>query len=95
MDGRGHSLDNAFFERLWRSVKYEEAYLREYGDLPVARHHLSVYFEFYKHRRNTALSLTKHRPRPTANHSARKPHEPNHSDRALASSSDEVFRPIP
>ena len=51
MDGRGRALDNAFIERLWRSVKYEEVYLREYGDLPDSRRHLSVYFEFYNHRR--------------------------------------------
>ncbi len=51
MDGRGRALDNAFIERLWRSVKYEEVYLREYGDLPDSRRHLSVYFEFYNNRR--------------------------------------------
>ena len=32
MDGRGRALDNVFVERLWRSVKYEEVYLREYAD---------------------------------------------------------------
>ncbi len=32
MDGRGRALDNAFIERLWRSVKYEDIYLRDYGD---------------------------------------------------------------
>ena len=50
MDGRGRALDNAFIERPWRSVKYEEVYLREYGDLPAARRHLRSYFDFYNER---------------------------------------------
>ena len=32
MDGRGRALDNVFVERLWRSVKYEEVYLKDYAD---------------------------------------------------------------
>ena len=47
MDGRGRALDNVFTERLWRSVKYEEVYLRDYADLAMARDHLTVYFRFY------------------------------------------------
>lgn len=45
MDGRGRALDNVFIERLWRSVKYEEVYLREYSDGWVAEESLSRYFE--------------------------------------------------
>jgi putative transposase len=37
MDGRGRALDNVFVERLWRSVKYEEVYLREYNTVQEAR----------------------------------------------------------
>jgi len=51
MDGRGRALDNIFTERLWRTVKYEEVYLREYGSPKEARHGLTRYFEFYNHER--------------------------------------------
>ena len=47
MDGRGRAFDNIFVERLWRSVKYEEVYLKDYRDVPEARHGLKGYFEFY------------------------------------------------
>ena len=51
MDGRGRALDNVFVERLWRSVKYEEVYLRDYDDGWEAEQGLGDYFEFYNHRR--------------------------------------------
>jgi putative transposase len=51
MDGKGRALDNVFVERLWRTVKYEEVYRREYVDVADARHHLAAYFEFYNHNR--------------------------------------------
>lgn len=51
MDGRGRALDNAFVERLWRSLKYEEVYLREYTGVGHLRESLAVYFEFYNHQR--------------------------------------------
>lgn len=47
MDGRGRAMDNIFTERLWRSVKYEEVYLKEYQSLKEARESLTEYFEFY------------------------------------------------
>ena len=47
MDGRGRALDNVFVERLWRSVKYEEVYLRDYQTVWDARHGLGRYFAFY------------------------------------------------
>ncbi len=47
MDGRGRALDNIFVERLWRSVKYEEVYLKEYRHVPDAIEGLRAYFEFY------------------------------------------------
>lgn len=51
MDGRGRWLDNVFIERLWRSVKYEEVYLKAYENIPEARKELAAYFEFYNTRR--------------------------------------------
>jgi putative transposase len=47
MDGRGRALDNVFVERLWRSVKYEEVYLKDYGDGWEAEASLARYFRFY------------------------------------------------
>lgn len=47
MDGRGRALDNVFVERLWRSVKYEDIYLRDYGDGECLREGLNRYFTFY------------------------------------------------
>ena len=51
MDGRGRALDNVFVERLWRSVKYEEVYLRDYADGWEAERWLRSYFDFYCRRR--------------------------------------------
>ena len=51
MDGRGRWVDNVFVERLWRSVKYEEVYLKAYESLGEARRGLGDYFEFYNSRR--------------------------------------------
>ena len=51
MDGRGRALDNVFVERLWRSVKYEEVYLKDYVSVPDARARLTHYFAFYNHER--------------------------------------------
>jgi putative transposase len=47
MDGRGRCMDNVFTERLWRTVKYEEVYLSEYGSPREARQGLSGYLSFY------------------------------------------------
>ncbi len=51
MDGKGQWTDNVFVERLWRSVKYEEVYLKAYGSVVEARRGLAAYFEFYNQRR--------------------------------------------
>jgi putative transposase len=51
MDGRGRALDNVFIERLWRSVKYEEVYLKDYADGWEAEENLASYFHFYNHER--------------------------------------------
>lgn len=51
MDGRGRCLDNVFVERIWRSVKYENVYLKGYQMIPEAREGLAEYFEFYNEER--------------------------------------------
>jgi len=51
MDGKGRWIDNVFIERLWRSVKYEEVYLKAYGSMREARQELGNYFERYNCRR--------------------------------------------
>lgn len=47
MDGRGRFYDNIFIERLWRSVKYEDVYLKKYETVPLLTNGLSRYFERY------------------------------------------------
>lgn len=51
MDGRGRALDNIFVERLWRSVKYEDIYLKNYEAVPALTNGLHDYFTFYNHDR--------------------------------------------
>jgi len=51
MDGRGRFADNIFVERLWRSLKYEEVYLKAYESVAQARRGIGAYFEFYNHQR--------------------------------------------
>ena len=50
-DGRGRALDNIFVERFWRSVKYEEVYLKDYDTVPTAVQNLKAYFTFYNQER--------------------------------------------
>jgi putative transposase len=51
MDGKGRVFDNIFSERLWRTVKVEEVYLRDYQMVAEARYNLSRYFELYNNKR--------------------------------------------
>jgi putative transposase len=51
MDGRGRCFDNIFVERLWRSLKYEEVYLKDYASVTEARASIAGYFQFYNHAR--------------------------------------------
>ncbi len=51
MDGKGRALDNIMVERLWRSVKYEEIYLKDYQSVAELVAALREYFEFYNHER--------------------------------------------
>ena len=51
MDGRGRCFDNIFIERLWRSLKYEEVYLKDYETVSEARAGIARWFQFYNHER--------------------------------------------
>ena len=51
MDGKGAWRDNVFVERIWKTVKYEEVYLRAYGSVDEARASLGRYLDFYNRRR--------------------------------------------
>lgn len=56
MDGRGRCMDNIFTERLWRTIKYENVYIKSYRNYTEAKEGLSEYIDFYNnHRPHTAL----------------------------------------
>lgn len=56
MDGRGRALDNIFVERLWRTVKYEDVYLKGYQTIPEVQEGLKDYFDYYNmERRHSSL----------------------------------------
>jgi putative transposase len=56
MDGKGRWVDNVFVERLWRSLKYEEVYLKAYDSVAEARLGIGNYFSFYnRERRHQSL----------------------------------------
>lgn len=61
MDGRGRAMDNIFTERLWRSLKYEEVYLKSYETGKEAHNGIRSYFIFYNQERRHQ-SLENHRP---------------------------------
>jgi putative transposase len=50
-DGRGRALDNVFVERLWRSVKYEDIYIKDYERVAELESGLTAYFRFYDEER--------------------------------------------
>jgi putative transposase len=52
MDSKGRALDNIFIERLWRSLKYEDIYLKEYQSFPELYEGLRKYFNFYNNERS-------------------------------------------
>jgi len=51
MDGKGRWMDNVFIERLWKSVKYEDIYLKGYGSMAEVKKGLTAYFTFYNEKR--------------------------------------------
>lgn len=52
MDSKGRALDNIFIERLWRSLKYEDIYLKDYQSMPELNEGLKNYFNFYNNERS-------------------------------------------
>ena len=61
MDGKGAWRDNVFVERFWRTIKYEEVYLRAYENVPQARREIGKYITFYNTKRPHS-SLDGHTP---------------------------------
>ena len=55
MDGQGRALDNRMIERLWRSVKYDDIYIRGYETMPELYHGLQRFFEKYNARKHQGL----------------------------------------
>jgi putative transposase len=51
MDGKGRWMDNVFIERLWKSIKYEDIYLKAYGSMAELKKGLTKYFTFYNQKR--------------------------------------------
>jgi putative transposase len=51
MDGKGRTLDNIITERLWRTIQYEEIYLKEYESSREVRKEIGEYLYFYNHER--------------------------------------------
>jgi putative transposase len=65
MDGKGSWRDNVFVERLWKSVKYEEVYLKAYDTVAEARSSLGRYLDFYNRQRpHSSLECGFRRSRP-------------------------------
>lgn len=62
MDGKGAWRDNAFVKRLWRTIKYEEVYLRAYVSVPKARASLSQYIDHLYNARRPHSSLDRQMP---------------------------------
>lgn len=66
MDGRGAWRDNVFFERLWRTIKYEEIYLHAYENVPQARAGIACYIKFTTNGARIHRLTRRHRIRPTS-----------------------------
>ena len=75
MDGKGAWRDNVFVERLWRSLKYEEVYLRAYDSVSKARTSIGRYLDFYNGRRphSSLDGTTRIKPTSTRCRSAPRP----------------------
>ncbi len=59
MDGKGRWMDNVFIERLWRSLKYEDVYLKAYDSVPEAKENINRWFQFYNNERRHQSLLKK------------------------------------
>jgi hypothetical protein len=79
MDGRGRFLDNIFIERLWRSLKYEEVFIKAYGSVAEARREIGWWLGFYNDKRllvlyDVSLSYFEGRCCPPARHGHSRDH---------------------
>jgi putative transposase len=57
MDGKGRWIDNVFIERLWKSVKYQDVYIKEYRSVGELRNGLKVWFARYDKRRHQGSTV--------------------------------------
>ena len=62
MDGNGSWRNNVFVERLWRTIKYEEVYLRAYNNVPEARSSLGRYIDGFYNKKRPHSSLDRKTP---------------------------------
>ncbi len=83
MDGRGRALDNVFVERLWRSVKYEDIYIRGYETVLELTEGLGRYFAFYNHDASTNRWAIRLRRQSTGAKEARSREESVAKDRRI------------
>ena len=90
MDGKGAWRDNVFVERLWRSVKYEEVYLRAYDSVSEARASIGRYLTFYNGRRPHSSLDGRHPIKPTSPR-CRSAWQPNPADAPLIEA-EKLFR---
>ena len=89
MDGKGAWRDNVFIERVWRSVKYEEVYLRAYDTVSEARASIGRYFGFYNTRRPHS-SLDRQTPDYATSPSCRRSRQPEPGRRSTYPSRNTV-----
>ncbi len=84
MDGKGSWRDNVFVERLWRSVKDEEVYLKAYDTVAEARASLSRYLDFFNRQRPIRALTGRRQTRPTSPRDSATPSRPPHEISAAA-----------
>ena len=95
MDGKGAWRDNVFVERLWRTIKYEEVYLRAYASVPEARASLGRYIDHFYNARTMPADLIRaltgrRRTRPTSMHCHQSRWQPNRGRNPLSDSPETV-----
>ena len=92
MDGKGAWRDNVFVERLWRSVKYEEVYLRAYDNVSEARQSIGRYLDLYNRRRPHSSLDDRHpiKPTPATRACCRSAWQPNPGRRSTYRSGNTV-----
>jgi transposase InsO family protein len=92
MDGRGRCMDNIFIERLWRSLKYEEVYLKDSASVTEARAGIERYLRFTIMSDCTRASATRHRRRCTRQVPGRE--SPEDKEDGITEHGDSVPEPL-